>query len=175
MNLRQALREGPPLIGTFLMLPRIEIVEMLSIAGFDAVIIDLEHGPHVPSAISELAAAAQGAGMFAIVRLGGNSEELIANVLDAGVDGILVPHVSSEIEAEKIARASRFPPIGDRSLNPYVRGTSYGRNGERARDDANGRVGVMVMIESQDGLTNIEKICAVASRSFCCSRCAGPT
>ncbi|MGH2684976.1 MAG: aldolase/citrate lyase family protein, partial [Actinomycetota bacterium] len=126
MNLRQALRKDRPLLGTFVMLPRIEVLEMVALAGFDVAILDLEHGPFQTSDLPELAAAAQGAGMFVVARLGDSSETTIGNVLDAGVDGVLVPHVFSDVEAMRVVRAGRYPPAGNRSLNPYVRGTRYG-------------------------------------------------
>ena len=128
-SLRAALGDGRSLLATFLLLPRVEVVEMLAVSGFDAVIVDLEHGPTTRSELTTVVSAAQGAGLFAIARLGTRSDDEIGRALDSGVDGLLVPHVSSATEAETIVRAGRFPPTGDRSINPYTRGNAYGVDG----------------------------------------------
>jgi 4-hydroxy-2-oxoheptanedioate aldolase len=157
-GLRAALASEPPLLATFLLLPRVEVVEMLALSGFDAVIVDLEHGPASRAELTAVVAAAQGAGLFAIARLGNPSEDEIGRVLDTGVDGLLVPHVSSPSEAEAIVRAGRFPPTGDRSINPYTRGNSYGVDGSAAYREVNGRVALVAMVEGSGALSALEAI-----------------
>jgi 2-keto-3-deoxy-L-rhamnonate aldolase RhmA len=157
-NLREALRGPDTLLFTFLMVPRVEIVEMLGLAGFDGVIVDLEHGPMTAADLPVLAAAASASGMYAIARVRDGGMPEIGNLLDAGVDGVLVPHVSSADEARAVVEAGRFPPAGERSLNPYVRGTRYGTDGAAARDLANARTAIIVMVEGAEGLANLEAI-----------------
>lgn len=161
-SLRVALHGDSPIIATFLMMPSIEVVEMLALAGFDAVIIDLEHGRHTIGDVVSLSVAAQGAGMYSIVRVLEGSEPEIGNVLDAGADGVLVPHVSTVKAAEAVVRAGRFPPVGDRSLNPYTRGNEYGRDIATVRDDANARIALLVMVEGAEGLENADDISRVS-------------
>jgi 2-keto-3-deoxy-L-rhamnonate aldolase RhmA len=161
VNLREALRGPDALVFTFMMVPRVEIIEMLANAGFDGVVIDLEHGPMTAAELPALSAAARGAGIFAIARVRGDGgEPEIGNLLDAGVDGVLVPHVASAEQAAAVVSAGRFPPAGERSLNPYVRGTRYGADGDAARDLANARAAIIVMVEGADGLANLEAIAA---------------
>ena len=157
-NLREALRGPAPLIFTFLMIPRVEVIEMLAQAGFDGVIIDLEHGPMTPSDLPGLSAAARGAGIFAIARVRDGGEPEIGNFLDTGVDGVLVPHVSTAAQASAVVAAGRFPPAGERSLNPYVRAVRYGIDEPSARDIANARQAILVMVEGGEGLENLEAI-----------------
>jgi 4-hydroxy-2-oxoheptanedioate aldolase len=159
VNLREALRGNETLVFTFMMVPRVEIIEMLALSGFDGVVIDLEHGPMTAADLPPLAAAARGAGIFAIARVRGDGgDPEIGNLLDAGVDGVLVPHVSTASEAGRVVAAGRFPPAGERSLNPYVRGTNYGADGNAARDLANARTAIIVMVEGAEGLANLEAI-----------------
>jgi 2-keto-3-deoxy-L-rhamnonate aldolase RhmA len=158
-NLRDALRSGNgSLLFTFLMVPRVEIVEMLGLAGFDGVVIDLEHGPATVGDLPVLSAAARGSGMYAIARVREGTPAEIGVFLDTGVDGVLVPHVSTAAQAASVVAAGRFPPAGDRSLNPYVRGTHYGSDGDAARDLANARSAIIVMVEGAEGLQNLEAI-----------------
>jgi 4-hydroxy-2-oxoheptanedioate aldolase len=131
---------------------------MLALSGFDAVIVDLEHGPASRAEVTAVVAAAQGAGLFAIARLGSPSEDEVGRVLDAGVDGLVVPHVASQSEAEAIVRAGRFPPIGERSINPYTRGNAYGVDGSGAYAEINGRVALIAMVEGAGALSALEAI-----------------
>jgi 4-hydroxy-2-oxoheptanedioate aldolase len=158
-NLRAALRERRPLLATFVLIPRLEIIELLAAAGFGAVLLDLEHGPIGPAELPLMAAAAQGAGMFAIARVAEGTAAEIGRVLDAGVDGVLVPHVSSPEAARRLVEFGRFPPAGDRSINPYVRGTGYGDHA--GLDAVNDRIALVAMLEGADALENLDAICAV--------------
>jgi 4-hydroxy-2-oxoheptanedioate aldolase len=162
LGLRGALRDGRSLLATFLLLPRAEVVEMLALSGFDAVIVDLEHGPAGRAELTAVVSAAQGAGLFAIARLGNTSGDEIGRVLDVGVDGLLVPHVSSAPEAEAIVRAGRFPPRGDRSINPYTRGNAYGVDGPRRYGDVDDGVALVAMVEGAGALSSLEAIARTA-------------
>jgi 4-hydroxy-2-oxoheptanedioate aldolase len=140
------------------LLPRVEVVEILALSGFDAVIVDLEHGPTSRDELTALVSGAQGAGLFAIARLGNHSDDEIGRILDFGVDGLLVPHVSSPSHAEAIVRAGRFPPTGDRSINPYTRGNAYGVDGTNAYREVNARVALIAMVEGSGALSSLDAI-----------------
>jgi 4-hydroxy-2-oxoheptanedioate aldolase len=156
---RSALRRGPSILATFILIPRIEIVELAATAGFDAVIIDLEHGSAGISEIPALVTAAHSSRLFALVRVGENSAVEIGKVLDVGADGILVPHVSTPDDARAVVDAGRYPPVGNRSLNPYTRGNGYGRAAV-PYEDANRRIGLIPMLEGVEALESLETIAA---------------
>ncbi len=160
-GLRAALAARRRLLGTFVMLPRVEIVEMLGSAGFDVAVFDLEHAPIEIGDLPPLAAAARGSSMYSVARLASNVPAEIGRALDAGVDGLLVPHVSSADEARRVAAAGRFPPDGERSLNPYVRGADYGRSDGNGRDEANARVALVAMLEGEAAVDRLDEICGV--------------
>jgi 2-keto-3-deoxy-L-rhamnonate aldolase RhmA len=160
-GLRSRLRSGGPLAATFVMIPRVEIVEMAAGAGFDAVVCDLEHGPMAAEDLPALHAAARAAGAFSLARIASARPVEIARALDIGVDGVIVPHVGSRLAAEQVAAAGRFPPVGERSLNPYARGVGYGLSDHRATDTANERSALIVMIEGTDALAAVDDIGAV--------------
>lgn len=160
-GLRADLVARTRMLATFLMIPRVEIVEMLARAGFDAMIVDLEHAAVDIGDLPPLAAAAQGSRMRAIARLSSNSPAEIAKVLDTGVDGLLVPHVATAGEAARVVSAGRFAPAGDRSINPYVRATAYGWGDGSGRDAANRRTALIVMLEGSGAIAEVDSICAV--------------
>jgi 2-keto-3-deoxy-L-rhamnonate aldolase RhmA len=85
----------------------------------------------------------------------------ISRSLDMGVDGVIVPHIGSRRAAEQVAAAGRFPPVGQRSLNPYVRGVGYGLKGDHPTGEANGRAALIVMIEGEEALSAVDDIAAV--------------
>lgn len=159
-SLRQALREGRRLTASFVIIPRVEVVEALAYSGFDAVILDREHGSIGVGDLPALVAAGQSRGLFVMVRVRENTASEIGMVLDAGVDGLLVPHVQTVEDAATVVEASRFPPVGQRSLNPYVRAAHYSADRDYlARAEA--AVAVFGMIEGSDGVANCEEILVV--------------
>ncbi|TDE09910.1 HpcH/HpaI aldolase family protein [Jiangella asiatica] len=161
LSLRPRLRDpSTRLTATFVLVPRVEIVETLAAAGFDAVVFDLEHGPYDVPELSPLVAAAHGAGAAALVRVSELSETAIGRALDAGADGVIVPHVGGPEEAAAAVAAARFPPDGTRSVNPYVRGAGHGWSASYLADAAAG-VAVMVMVEGAAGVAAAAEIVAV--------------
>src|SRR5580698_5742968 len=98
------------LIGTWVKIPALATVELLAHAGFDFVVIDMEHAPHALDRVYEMIFAAQATGMAALVRLPDHSGSTIQPLLDAGADGLLVPRVTSLDVARAITRRMVFSP-----------------------------------------------------------------
>jgi 4-hydroxy-2-oxoheptanedioate aldolase len=141
-------------------LPRIEVVELAALAGFDAVILDQEHGPIGVEALPELVAAAQGAGLACVVRVPECRAKAIEAALDVGADAVLVPHVASADAARDAVAAARFAPDGRRGANPWVRAARYGALADFA-SEANDRCACLALVEETDGVAAIEDILAV--------------
>ncbi|MCW2839315.1 MAG: hpcH [Aeromicrobium sp.] len=160
LGLRGHLQHGEtPLLGTFVIVPRVEVVEIAAAAGFDLVVLDLEHGPFGVESLSPLIAAAHGAGMYAVVRVAGNDEQSIGAVLDCGADGLLVPHIGSGDEARRAVAASRFPPVGQRSVHLWVRASHYGADADHVTN-ADLSVAVLAMVEGQEAHARLDDITA---------------
>jgi 4-hydroxy-2-oxoheptanedioate aldolase len=113
------------LVGTFCIIPRIEIIEIAALAGFDLVAVDWEHGPFGPESTMPLVVAAQKLGIYVLVRVPERRLELVGAAMDLGVDGVIVPHVDTAQRAVEAAAAARFPPEGERSANPWVRAAAF--------------------------------------------------
>lgn len=160
-GLRGRLRAGEQLLGTFVIIPRVEIVEAAAGAGFDVVVLDCEHGPFGVEALPPLLAAARAGGLHAVVRVPPGDAHSIGAVLDCGADGVLVPHVGSGEEARRVAEASRFPPVGERSVHPWVRGARYGRETGYV-DTADRSIAVLAMVEGQDAHIELDAIVGTA-------------
>ncbi|HEV7964795.1 MAG TPA: aldolase/citrate lyase family protein [Actinoplanes sp.] len=158
-GLRQRLRHGAPLVGTFITVPRVEILEIAAVSGFDLVVLDLEHGPFGVEALPALIAAGRGAGLAVVVRVAQNSEQAIGAVLDAGADGVLIPHVGDATDAGAAVRAARMPPAGTRSLHAWIRAAHYGADTDYVTTADRG-VAVLVMAEGQDAIRDLPGILA---------------
>lgn len=156
------LRGGRPLHGFFVGLPAPAIVEMAAFAGFDFVIIDTEHGPTGLETLEHMLRAAGAAGIAALVRVPRGSADDILHVLDAGADGILVPHVANAQVARDIVRHAYYPPLGRRGISTLSRAARHGM-GEAAavlRAQA-GRTAVIAMIEDAEALAEVGAIARV--------------
>jgi 2-keto-3-deoxy-L-rhamnonate aldolase RhmA len=159
-NFLQRLKQGKPCsFGTWVKLGSLETLEMLALAGFDFVVVDMEHAPHTLESAYRLIVSAQGMGMAALVRLPDSGGALVQRVLDSGADGVLVPRVRDAIEARSVAAGMVFSPQGSRGLGISSRA---GRWGLRPASDyvAEGNDGVLrgVQLEDPEALANADKI-----------------
>ncbi len=107
---------GRGLLGTWVKIPSFETVELLAHAGFDFVVIDMEHAPLALDRTCELVFAAQRMGMAALVRLPDQLGTPVQPLLDAGADGLLVPRITSTEVAVAITARMVFAPAGERGL-----------------------------------------------------------
>ena len=107
---------GRGLLGTWVKIPSFETVELLGHAGFDFVVLDMEHAPLALDRVYELIFATQRMGMAALVRLPDQLGSPVQPLLDAGADGLLVPRVTSTEVAAAISARMVFAPAGERGL-----------------------------------------------------------
>src|SRR3954454_25248529 len=99
VSLRQRLREGPPLIGTFSIVAAPELIELAGLAGFDVVVLDMEHGAYEISNLGPHILAAPAPGVAPLVRVRHREPALTRDALDAGAPGDLVQQVQSARDA----------------------------------------------------------------------------
>jgi 2-keto-3-deoxy-L-rhamnonate aldolase RhmA len=145
-------------LGTFLIeLPCSATLATLGVAGFDFVVIDLEHSGIDFSTLEQLIRAAHAAGLAALVRPLGSELSAIGKILDIGANGIMAPHVNSAEKARQVVEQARFPPRGSRSFSPISRFDSL-RNPIRELGDA---TYVIVQIEGRRGIEQVGEIAAV--------------
>lgn len=124
-DLRQAL-SGGPCFGPFLKLPRPEVVDLLAQAGYDFVIVDMEHGQISEPEARTVITACAAAGLPAVVRLPDASSGIVNRLLEAGAVGIQRPKVRTRADAESLRAMLHFPPEGARSIGIANRWARYG-------------------------------------------------
>jgi 4-hydroxy-2-oxoheptanedioate aldolase len=155
--LRARLKSGEPFLATFSIIPSVEVVELIGLAGFDGVILDIEHGAHQSEALGALILAAKARGIHPLVRVRSSEPTGIAAALDAGATGVIVPQIGSAAEAQRAVRAARFAPDGNRGANPYVRAADYSGRAEWFAE-ANRDVAVLLMVEGEGGVRELPEI-----------------
>ena len=149
-------REGKPAAAGWLSTGNTYLAEAMAHAGYDAVIIDMQHGMAVTTdkAIACLQAIST-TDTVPMVRLPWNDPQVIQFVLDAGAYGVIVPLVNTYDDAVAAGRASRYPPVGDRSFGAnrarFYAGADYAEH-------ANEEIIVLVMIETLQAVENLEQI-----------------
>ena len=155
------LIQEKPLFGTFVKTISPEIVEMIALAGFDFILIDTEHSPFTYGQVKILTALAQGMGMKVIVRPPDFSRSSIQYSLDLGSDGIQVPQIYDEDDAEKIVSLCKYQPLGTRGITFTHRASQYGFcDKEEYVNAANHDVLINVHIETKEALEKADQIAA---------------
>lgn len=160
-SFKQALRRGEAQIGLWLSLAQPYSAEVCATAGFQWLLVDGEHAPNdVRSILATLQALAPYPG-HAVVRAVQGEAALIKQLLDIGVQTLLVPMVDTPEHARALVRATRYPPDGVRGVGAAVARAS--RWGARTRylDEANDEVCLLVQAETTAALANLAAICEV--------------
>lgn len=163
-NLRQALRDGELLATPVMSTGSPALAELFGHQGFDWLFLDTEHEAVASDgeAMGEMVRACHAAGAAATVRVRANEASLIAGVLDAGAQGVWVPHIESAEEARRVVEAARFPPHGRRGAAPMTRAARWGAEpwGDHvARSEA--ETALFLVVETVKGVEAAAEIAAV--------------
>lgn len=147
---------GQPALGGWLTSESETTIAMFGRLGYDYVGIDTQHTPLSDAQAAVMVRRHAEAPFGIVVRVARNDPALIGRVLDAGADGVIVPMVSTPQEAAAAVAACRYPPAGVRSFGPFR--SDLGGRGLAAVE---ARAICLAMIETTEGLANVEQICAV--------------
>ena len=161
-ELKRRLRAGETVIGPFVIIPSVPLVDTLGYSGMDFCIIDTEHGPISQESATDLVIAAQGVGVAPIIRVGDNDERLILRALDIGSEGVQVPQINDIRDAEAVVHAAKYAPLGERGLSIFTRAGNYFKDGGGDHTNRqNDETMTVVHIEGKRGLHNLEVIMTV--------------
>lgn len=158
---KKALTEGDTLFGCWMSIGEGFTAEIMGRAGFDWVLIDGEHSPNDIRSIRDQVVALESSDTQAVVRVPIGETWIIKQVLDLGVQTILVPIVETADQARELVKACQYPPKG-------TRGVGYGvsRSGGFGQFDnygptADAQMCLLVQVETKIGLENLDEIMAV--------------
>ncbi|GIH12563.1 HpcH/HpaI aldolase family protein [Rugosimonospora africana] len=153
-------------VGTLVGIGSAALTEMISALGFDFLFLDLEHGEIVDR---DLPVHVMASRVPVLARIPDGTETAVKRAADAGVEGIIVPHVRSAAMAEQIVSWAKYPPVGTRSVG-LSRNTLLGYRLADALTQTD-LPRVIPQIEDADGVGNVEGICATPG---ICSVFVGP-
>jgi 4-hydroxy-2-oxoheptanedioate aldolase len=161
-RMKSRLREGEVAYGIVHGLACASAAEMIGMAGYDFVLIDGEHGSgDHQSHLASLQAVA-GTPATALYRVENNDPVLLKRALDLGVEGIMVPNVTTAEEAQAAVAGCLYPPRGIRGFAAgAVRASDYGLHVKKYLKDDASELLICVMIESRMGALHAADIAAV--------------
>src|ERR1700744_6602224 len=137
---RSRLIAREPLYGAWSVIPSLLSVRLLGAAGFDYVVIDLQHGGATEADLPAMTNAIRLAGSTPLGRVRPAPPAALGRALDLGCQGVIVPNVDSAAQAREVAGAGRYPPAGYRSAG-----------GVLATEDPV----CLVMVESVEAVTDL--------------------
>lgn len=156
MTAFQTLKDGGFAAGTMIMTDSMLNAEVAARAGFEFLILDRQHGLIDDATLwHQIAAIGRIGKACPWVRIPWNAPADAMRALDAGAAGVIAPMINNRAEAEALVQACRYPPAGERSWGPIRAGMDdpFGYT-ERANDS----LFVAAMIETLDGMENLEDI-----------------
>lgn len=148
-------RAGEHSIGAWINLPDLHIAETLARMDYDWLCFDLQHGLLSYSHLLALIPAISATDTTPLVRVADGSASGIGRALDAGAHGVIVPMIDTAEQAAAAVAACRYPPQGMRSCGP-MRGLLT--DGFEYLAKANSEIACLAMIETAQGLENVEEI-----------------
>ncbi len=159
LNKLRALKSaGVPIINAWLSIGSSYAAEAIAHQGFDAATVDCQHGMIGFETALTMLQAISTTDAVPLVRPAALDPAAIMRFLDAGAYGVICPMISTAADAQALVRACRYPPHGNRSCGP-ARGLLYG--GADYVEHANAELLVIAMIETSEGLENLDAILAV--------------
>jgi 4-hydroxy-2-oxoheptanedioate aldolase len=158
-KLRARLAAGKAAVNGWLAIPSGFSAEVMAQCGWDSITVDLQHGVQDYQTMVQCFQAMDRHPITPLVRVPWNEPGIIGKCLDGGAWGIICPMVNNAAEAKALADACLYPPLGKRSNGP-IRAAMYGE-ASSYQTIANSEVMVITMIETQQGIDNIDEILSV--------------
>ena len=139
-----------------------QVARLVHTAGFGALYVDLEHSTQSLEQAAQICVACHAVGVTPLVRVPANTPDFIARALDGGAMGVIAPHVHTAEEARAVVQLAKYPPLGTRSASSGLPHLHY-RSVPAAVSNPvlNAQTTVVAMIESREGLRNVDAIAAV--------------
>ena len=160
---RQKLERKELVVGTWInAIKDPMIVRILADTGLDYIMIDMEHSGATLATVSEMCVLARECGLYPLVRPDEpNDLKMNGRLLDAGALGLVIPHIDSVEQAQKIARSMRFFEGGTRGYCSRIAGSGFGKMDEAALRFSDSEVTCVVQFESEEAIAQADGILSV--------------
>ncbi|MBK7098116.1 MAG: hypothetical protein IPH58_06890 [Sphingobacteriales bacterium] len=164
-NVKKRLKSGEVCFGTMLrILKSPQAIALCASEGWDYVILDTEHNDYNPESLGNCSLVAKYEQIGLYVRVPDKIYHLMAQSLDIGAEGLVIPNVKTAAQAREIIRSVKYAPIGQRGVSISATATQY-RNYDVAEytEWANRELMTIIQIESEEGIENIDEILTVGN------------
>lgn len=160
-SLARRLRQGDTIYSAWCGLPSPHVTELIAREGFDTVTIDQQHGLWDMATTGQAISGLHLAGAAPIVRIPLGDNAVASRVLDFGAEGVIAPMINSAADARALVAATKYPPLGERSVGAHRAAALAGFPDQRAYlPVANTITIVFAMIETRMALDNLDAIAA---------------
>jgi len=158
-TLKKDLLDGKSVLGTWSVIPSSSTADIIGISGFDFIIIDMEHGPISFETAEDMVRACEVSRCTPLLRVPQNDESFILRGLEIGSHGIVVPNISSKLEAESAIKAIKYHPEGHRGFSPFTRSGGYTAKGaDTLASRLNEQTLSVLLVEGTDGINDLDNI-----------------
>lgn len=157
---RRRVLGGETVFGLFLDLASAASAELCGRAGYDWLLVDLEHGSGTEADLPTMLLAIESTGAAALVRPQSGERLRIGRALDMGATGVMVPRMQSAAEVAEAVTFLRYPPTGTRGVALRTRGAGLGTIAHADVSQIDDRIVGIVQIESAGALAQADAIAA---------------
>lgn len=158
---KEKLRGGEAVHGCWLNLGSTISAEIVGQAGYDWLLIDLEHGAGDVHIMYQQLQALSGSTATPFVRIDDIRRPKVQQILDAGSSGVMFPQVKSRQEAQEAVSMMYYPPKGIRGTAKMVRAARFGHSFDEYKSSLADTLVGIVQIETLEGVANIDEIAAI--------------
>lgn len=156
-SLKERMRKRELTVGSWITLGHTAVAEIMAQAGFDWLVIDMEHSAITLDQAQGLVQVIELSGVSPLVRVSKNDSSLIKRIMDTGAHGVIVPMVNTAQEALAAVQAVKYPPQGKRGVG-LARAQKYGLGFKEYKRWCEKESVVIVQIEHKDAVRNLEAI-----------------
>ncbi|HSI75681.1 MAG TPA: aldolase/citrate lyase family protein [Lunatimonas sp.] len=160
-GLKKRLAAGETLSGCWLNLGSPLTAEIVGLAGFDWVLLDLEHGAGEPKDLLHQLQALSNTAAAPVVRVESVAKQRIHRVLDVGAEGVMCPQIKTVEDAITAVKGMHYPPFGHRGVAKMVRATGFGKNFDSYVANTQADIVGIIQIETVEALENVETIAEI--------------
>lgn len=159
-SIKNKLKKQNLLIGSWITIPDLNIVEIFSNNCFDWLCIDMEHSSITIKDIPMLTSLIEKNNISPLVRLGENNSNLIKRVMDCGAHGVIIADIKNALEAQKAINSVKYPPLGNRGVGLY-KAQGYGKDFNHYLKWLKNESVVILQIESLEAVADIDNILSI--------------
>ncbi len=162
-KVKKILKAGGTVIGCQVAEVRSPNIALLyGTAGFDFIFIDMEHGGFDLETVGDFITASKAANIVPVVRVPALEEHFLSRPLDLGACALMIPHIQTREQVQRVIQATKFRPLGERGLAPLRAHTGFSKvNVPQFIKEANENTMIVIMVEDDEAITRIDDLISI--------------